>query len=469
MTVSTQVVSRDTAMLQGYKSVCMLCSLVFVSLTAFTQNLAGGGGTETLAEGLSILDAYQLAKVGDPTLEIARLRVDGALAEKDVSRGKLLPQVSIFGEWSENEVRYENSGSNFIPTQEYPGERYGVQLRSTLFNMRTYREYERQTALVEQSESQLAATESELLTLVTQSYLNVLLTQESLDQVETELSALEYQLEEAKALYQKSLLPITEVLETQTRTETMRSEVVNTRGQVAIARDKLKQLLGLGGFTLRAIVDSHLLSHEVPDVDEAVRLAMERDPATRAAEQAVNAARKGVEREKGSWFPEVDFVYVSQYSDVGFDNLTSPPRTSESFSVSMRYALFEGGAGSARLRAARTEFYTAKQQLEAAKRRATGRARAAWMNLQTATEGLQASRQAVKTADVNLDAARKAFKVGAARPTDVLLALSQSTQAKRYFSEARYRRVMGWLELNLATGGDPAASVTVLSSTLHGY
>ena len=83
----------------------------------------------------------------------------------------------------------------------------------------------------------------------------------------------------------------------------------------------------------------------VGDAEQAATLAIAFDPAIAAAQQAVNAARKGVDREKGSWWPEVDFVYNSQYSDVGFDNLTSPPRSSESYSISMRYPLFEGGAG----------------------------------------------------------------------------------------------------------------------------
>ena len=134
----------------------------------------------------------------------------------------------------------------------------------------------------------------------------------------------------------------------------------------------------------------------------------------------------------------------------------------------MRYPLFEGGAGSARLRGAWAEFYSAQQQLEAVRRQASSRARAAWLNLQAATERVDAARQAVKTAEVNVDASRKAVKAGTARVTDILLALAQNTRAQRGLSEARSQKALGWLELEIATGSNPVSLAPILSGALHG-
>ena len=318
---------------------------------------------------LSLLDAYQIARDSDPNIAIARYRVDGAVANRDVAKSKYFPQISLFGDWSQNKVNYQSTALTQLDSQFYSGERYGLQLRSPLINVRHYREYERQDALVGQSEEELAVAETELLAEVVEAYLSVLLAEETVLQFESELSALEQQLEEANALYSKSLLPVTQVLETQTRTDSLRADVLNARGQEAIARERLIQLVGERNVELQPIAKRVALLSSVGDVESAARLALEFDPATDAAEEAVVAARKLVEREKGSWVPEVDFVYNSQFSDVGFDNLTSPPRYMHSYSISMRYPLFEGAGGSARLRGAWAEFYSAQQQLEAARRR----------------------------------------------------------------------------------------------------
>lgn len=416
----------------------------------------------------TLLDIYHLARDRDPTLAIARYRVDGAGAQRDVARGKFFPQIALFGDWSDNKVRYERSALGQLPSQEYPGERYGLQLRSPLFNMRSFREYERQSALVGRSEQELAIAETELLSSLVQAYLTVLLAEESVEQFNSELAAVSQQLEEAQALYAKSLLPVTQLLETQTRADALRADLVHTRGQATIARERLTQLVGVRDFRLQPIIETVALVATVGSAESAADLAIQFDPATAAAGESVRAARKGIDREKGSWLPEIDFVYNSQYSDVGFDNLTSPPRSSESYSISLRYPLFEGGAGAARLRGAWAEFYSAQQQLEAAKRQAGSRARAAWVNLQTATERVQAARQAVTTAEVNLDASREAVKAGTARVTDVLIALASSTRAQRNLSEARFQKAMGWLELELATGSDPMTLAPEISSALHG-
>jgi outer membrane protein TolC len=59
-------------------------------------------------------------------------------------------------------------------------------------------------------------------------------------------------------------------------------------------------------------------------------------------------------------------------------------------------------------------------------------------------------------------------RAGSAKPTDVLLALAQSTRARRDLNEARFQRAMSWLELELATGADPVALTPGFSSALHG-
>jgi outer membrane protein TolC len=328
-------------------------------------------------------------------------------------------------------------------------------------------EYGRQKALVDLSEQELKVTESQLLGALAKAYLSVLLSDADLAQFETELNALEQQLEEANALYERSLLPITQVLETQTRADTLRADVIAARGQSAIARENLIALVGTRDIEPMTVADRVSLTSTAVSASDAAIMAFESSPEVAAAKEGVLAARKSIAREKGSWVPNVDLIFSSQYSDVGFDNLTSPPRTSESVPSAFNYPLLAGGAGSARLRGAWAEFYTAQQQVEAAKRTGETRARSAWVQLQAASERVSAARQAVKTSKTNLDASRKAVKAGTARVTDVLMAMAQNTRAERDLSAARFLRAMGWLELELATGVDPVVLAPRLSEALH--
>ena len=88
--------------------------------------------------------------------------------------------------------------------------------------------------------------------------------------------------------------------------------------------------------------------------------------------------------------------------------------------------------------------------------------------IQAVIEWEQAAAQAARTAEISVDASRKAVRAGTARVTDVLLALAQSTRAKRDLNEAKFQRAMGWLELELAIGVAPESLAQRLSDALHG-
>ena len=438
-----------------------ILALIFVvSLTAFASSVR--------AENYKFLELYELAREKDPSLGFFRSQLDGARAQRDVSRGQMFPQLSVFGDWSENKVRYENTELGQIPTQEYPGERYGLQLKAPLFSMRAWREYERRSALVGQSQEELVFAETELLGSLVKAYLEVLLADETSLALDAELVALQAEVTQAEALFDRSLIPVTAVLEAKTRLDALSADVIEASGQAQIAREALVQIVGIRNIEPSAVASKILLSTPISSPDSAAELALKFDSNVASKEEAVLAARKGIAREKGSWLPEVDFLYTSQYSDVGFDNLVSPPRSSESYSISFRYPIFEGGSGSARLRGAWAEFYAAQHKLEEARRSAVGRARAAWLGLDAATERVSATQVALKTAEINLEAASKAVKLGSARVSDVLLALAQRTRAKRTLNKARFERAMAWLELELAIGSDPGALAPQFSTALHG-
>lgn len=415
---------------------------------------------------LSLEAAYQLATDQAPSLAIAQYRVDSAEAQMAEARGAVLPQLSLFGEWSENNLRYDGELGALYDEQDYSGQRYGFQARQTLFNMSQFRELQRRGALFDRSESDLAQAEIELLAQVTDAYITVLVADNTVSQFQVESEALEKQLAEAQALYSRALIPLTQVLETQTRSETVKADLIEAEGGAAIARERLTELIGVRDFELMDIAEEVSLTARMVTAEQAVAEALLNSPAVAAAEDSADAAEFGIKREQGSWLPEVSLVLNHQYSDVGFDNLTSPPRTTESVSIAVSYPLVQGGAGSARIRGAWAEFYAAKEELEGIKRQVETQTRSAWVRLIAANKRILATQQALDTANVNVSAAQKSVKAGTARVTDVLFALAQRTRAQRDRFFAEQQRIMAWLELELTIGSAPGAVAPVLSDAL---
>ena len=94
------------------------------------------------------------------------------------------------------------------------------------------------------------------------------------------------------------------------------------------------------------------LLNRFSDPTDIVHLALESDLAVSAATINASAAEKALLREKSRWIPDVSVNYNYQHSDVGFDNLTTPARTTSTLAVDFRYPIFEGGSRLARIRAA---------------------------------------------------------------------------------------------------------------------
>lgn len=418
------------------------------------------------SDAMSLEAVYLLAVEQAPSLAIARYRLESAEAQSAEARGAVLPQLSLFGEWSENTVTYEGPLAALYGEQDYPGERYGFQVRQTLFNMSRFREIQRRDSLYDRTESDLAQVEIELLARVTDAYLTVLISEDTVKQFQVESEALTGQLEEAEALYARALTPLTQVLETRTRSETVRADLIEAEGEAAIAKERLTELIGVRNFDLMEVSKDVVLPVTVATVDQAVVEALRNSPAVAAAKEEVVAAEFGVKREKGSWWPEVSLIFNHQYSDVGFDNLTAPPRNTESVSISVSYPLLQGGAGAARIRGAWAEYYVAKQELEGTQREVETQTRSAWVRLSAANKRVKAAQQALESADVNVLATRKSVRAGTARVTDVLFALAQRTRAQRDRFLAEQQRVMAWLELELVTGSAPQGIAAMLSDAL---
>ena len=179
----------------------------------------------TQAEEISFSDAYELAMDYAPEVELAQFRVDGAEARKDQAFGKLLPQASIFGQWSTNKLSYE-SDLPIYRDNEYPGQRYGFSLRQPLLAVADGIEVNRQDLLYQLSQDEYSIAEADLLKNLLSAFLDILMSDTEARLIRDELSAVEQQLEESTALYSKSLLPITQVLETESRRDTLSADLV---------------------------------------------------------------------------------------------------------------------------------------------------------------------------------------------------------------------------------------------------
>lgn len=396
-----------------------------------------------------LLDVYALAVEEDPRISIAELQVDIGEARKDAARGALLPQASFSGQWSENELEFVERAD---PAQEYPGERLLFQVRQLIFNWSAFSANNRARRELNQREMELMDAMDQLSVDVAQRYFDILLADDDVDLLQSELESVRKQLDEMKARYERELAPVTEYLEARARADQVQADLIDAENRAALAREELAVLTGRrleAVAPLRASVDLPELGRSM---DSWVEAAMQDNAQLAGRREAIAAARRGVEEARGAHLPTVNFVASAQRSDVGFDNLQSPERDVLYLGLDVNMPLFTGGANSARLREAWSQYYVAREEEEGARREVLKRVRGAWLNAKASRRRLDAASLTVESATTAHEAISKALQLGSAKTADVLEALARRIRAERDYREALYGYLFNWLSVKREGG-----------------
>lgn len=412
----------------------------------------------------TLLDVYALALKNDPNINIARLRVDGGEAGSQIARGNLLPQVTASGQWTDNQVAFDDAQGT---RQNFPGERLGIQLRQMLFNWQRISASRRANRVVDQRENELLEALGQLSTDVAERYLNVLLADRNVALLEAEKTLVEEQLEEVEALYERKLARITDLLETRARADTVRTELIRAENESALAREEITALTGAPVKAVADVRESAKLPPMTSDVSVWVERAVADNALLLSKQDAVNAARMSVEEQRGGHLPTADLVLSYQEADVGFDNLQSPAREVEYVGVEVSIPLFRGGATRGRLREAWSNYYIAREEETAVRREVLKRVRSAWLNTTAARRQVDATELSVESATTSYEAMRKARSLGSATSASVLEALHNQTRAKRDYWSAVYDYLFSWLSLQREAGALNADTMQQLDALFN--
>jgi len=429
-----------------------------------------------------LLQAYELARAGDPQLAIAEsnrlITREGAVQ----ARAALLPTVGASASYNRSkttgpgreqittvdpvtgEPTFETITGN-SETNSY-SRRYGLNVDQVLFDMGALSRLRSERTLSRAADFTLESAGDSLITRTSKAYFDVLVAIETLAAAEAQETALKKQFDFASKRLEVGLAPITDVHEARAQYDSARANTIVVRNALADAYNALAEITGVPVRDLQALPDD--FQPQLPaegDAEHWVATALASNPALQAAELQAQASDYAVDTARAGHLPTLSFGGSygknTSWGDNTFSSSNPPfsatfPIGNESrgpsFGVTLNVPIYAGGAIQSRVRQAIARRDIAQDQVVQQKRALERNTLGAYQTLVAGISEVEARRLALVSAQSAYEASQVGLEVGTRTVIDVLLNQQNLFDAQRAYALAKYNYLQNRLLLEQAAG-----------------
>jgi outer membrane protein len=446
-----------------------------------------------------LMQIYQQARQADPQFAIAdagRMVADGG---SDIARAALLPQIAASLGYLHTDGSSRSVGpvldQNGVPVTDPAGDvllgtsgnitrersrQAQGQLNQSLFNWANIERWRGARESRAGAESDYDAAAQDLIVRTATAYFAVLTNEDQLAFAEANEKALARQLDQAEQRYQVGLSAITDVHEARANHDTARAQVITAQNNVDNAREAISQITGKDFGELKKLREQLPLDKPEPaELQTWVDTALKQSPLIASKAHALDAAQFNVETQRAGHYPTLSASLV-RTDTPGWGNSTHLSGTDAfgpfhgnslnadtAIGVTLNVPIFTGGLVTAQLHQAIGQREIAQDQAEQTRRTVVASTRNAYRAVLAGISSVEATRQAVISAQSALDATQAGFEVGTRTIVDVLLSQQQLFQAQSQYSQARHQFVLSGLQLKQSAGTVAAKDLEAVNALLE--
>jgi outer membrane protein len=438
-----------------------------------------------------LMQIYQEARQADPTLAGADAN-KGAVGEGvDQARSFLLPQIGAtwgynHSDGSSSGVSPEQDGNGnlvLLPDQVTSRDRSRpaqATLTQSIFNWGNIERLRGSRAQAASAVSNYDAAVQALIVRTATAYFGVLTAQDQLTFAEGAEKAFARQLDQAEQRFQVGLSAITDVHEARANHDSSVAQVIQAQNNVDNARETISQITGKDFGDLKKLREKLPMEKPTPsDLQAWVDIAAAQSPAILSAKQLVDAAEFNIGAQRSGHFPTLNASVVRSdtpsWGDTGeiigsqnFGNFHNNGLTNgTTVGIVLNIPIFTGGLVSSQVRQAVYQRDQAQDQYELQRRQVVANTRNAYRAVIAGISEVEATKQAVISAQSALEATQAGFEVGTRTIIEVLQQQQALFQAQSTYSQARHQFVLSGLQLKQSAGTIEGKDLEAVNSLLE--
>lgn len=434
--------------------------------------LALGAGSG-MAHADDLIQIYGEARASDPQLagaEANHLAIDENV---DQARSALLPQIGASFSYDRS---HGNSGGpqfvtnedgtqsliNVVSSSRDYGRTLSGRLDQSILDLSKWTALKSARATAKAGSADYEAAQQDLLIRVATAYFDVLTAEDALKFAQANEQALNRQMEQAQQRFEVGLSAITDVNDAKAQHDTAVANVITAQNTLDDNREALRQLTNNEPGNLKQLRDQLPMDKPNPeDPEQWVAVAIEQNPMLSSYAFQLEAANANIQTARSAHLPTIGgqilYSKAPSWSDNSASSFndafhTNSERWSTTYGLTLNVPIFAGGYTQSRVRQSVYNRDAAREQYELQKRLIERSTRNGYRAVIAGASQVEATRQAVISAQSSLDATQAGYEVGTRTIVDVLISQQQLLSAQSSYSQARHAFVLNGLRLKQSAG-----------------
>ena len=407
--------------------------VVCLSLLPYELAAADDLATKTLAE------CIEIAVQQHPSLKAAAASVGAGHQRVWQAASNYLPQVdATYGANRRNSsvsARIGGTASN-VGTQSQTFNFYntGVSFTQVLFDFGQTLASIRSAQAAQQSlEADLSTQRDTVVLNVKQAYFNLLAAKRLLKVADDTVHQNEKHLEQAQGRYDVGMAPKFDVTNVQVQLAQAQLNQLTARNNVAVARETLRNALGMIGPLNFDIADDFGSRRVQISSEEALALAYDKRPELLSIQAQERSTEETISSLQKNYLPNL--TGNGAYTWTGNDY---PLESSWNIGANLNLSIFNGGLTTAQVGEAKFNLSNLKFNEDVLRQNIALEVRQAVLNLQQAAESIHVAEKGLQQARENLDLADGRYKTGVGNIIELTDAQTSLTTAEANYVQALY-------------------------------
>jgi outer membrane protein len=407
---------------------------------------------------------YELALTRDTTLAAAHFQRDALVEARPQAIAQWLPQIAASASAARERVGFDgglSQGSQAVDcaissdatNQHCYGTAHslGLNMSQTLWSFQSFSQLKEANFQVAAAEASYQGAQQSLLLRVAQAYFGILSAADQLSTNIAEREAFNTLLNQAKSRETTGVGPHSDVAQAQAFYDATEQSVIDARNALDDANLALGQIVGQHIETVAPLRDDiPLVSPDPESPDDWVSSARQDNFDVRTAQLNMEAASRDIGVQRGRGLPTISLT--GSGSKITQDLVLGGNQTLDTIGVSFTWPLFQGGAVASAVRQSRALYHQSQANYQSAQRDAERQTRAAFRGIVTGIQRIAASRRAVDSGKLAVEAMRRNVEFGTGTEFELLDAQNNYYTARRAYSQARYDYLTSVLTLKQQAG-----------------